>query len=167
MNEFSHASERQFRIFDLLNEQGGLSVAEIVEHFSISEATARRDLEMLAAKGKIRRVHGGVVSLRQAAHEAPLLQRSTVQSDEKQRIGRAIDLENGLTNDDLSAPATDRAIVNSGRQVVVVADHSKVNTVSYVSLAPLSKINTIVTDERTDAGFLDSLREAGISVIVA
>ena len=88
MNEFSLSSKRQVHIFDLLNERGSLSVADIVENFSVSEATARRDLETLAAQGRLRRVHGGAVSLRQAPHEAPLLQRSAAHSDEKQRIGR-------------------------------------------------------------------------------
>ena len=40
--------ERQKQILSLLSQHGRLSVAEIVSQFSISEATARRDLETLA-----------------------------------------------------------------------------------------------------------------------
>jgi DeoR/GlpR family transcriptional regulator of sugar metabolism len=89
MNEFIPSSERQSQILDLLAQQGSLSVAEIVEQFSISEATARRDLETLAGEGKLQRVHGGAISSRQAPPEPPILQRESWQSDEKQRIGRA------------------------------------------------------------------------------
>jgi DeoR family ulaG and ulaABCDEF operon transcriptional repressor len=52
MSEFTPTPERQKQILSLLTKQGRLSVTEIVEQFSISEATARRDLESLASQGK-------------------------------------------------------------------------------------------------------------------
>ena len=89
MNEFIPSAERQAQILDLLTRQGRLSVAEIVELFSISEATARRDLEALAGEGKLQRVHGGALLLHQAPPEPPILQRAEWQTDEKKRIGKA------------------------------------------------------------------------------
>jgi len=69
--------------------QRRLSVTEIVEQFSISEATARRDLETLASQGKAQRVHGGVIAVEEAPPELPILQREGEQVDEKSSIGRA------------------------------------------------------------------------------
>ncbi len=89
MSEFISTEERQNTIVSLLLRQGRLSVAEIVERFGVSEATARRDLESLAEQGKIQRVHGGALPGRQAPPEAPLLQREKEQFFEKQRIGQA------------------------------------------------------------------------------
>lgn len=89
MSDFIPTPERQKQILSRLEQQGRLSVAEIVHEFSISEATARRDLETLASQGKAQRVHGGVISVEQAPPELPILEREREQSDEKTRIGRA------------------------------------------------------------------------------
>lgn len=89
MSEFTPTPERQKQILSLLSKQGRLSVSEIVEQFSISEATARRDLETLASQGKAQRVHGGVIAAEQAPPELPILEREGEQADEKNSIGRA------------------------------------------------------------------------------
>jgi DeoR/GlpR family transcriptional regulator of sugar metabolism len=89
MSDFIPTPERQKLILSLLSRQGSLSVAEIVREFSISEATARRDLGSLASQGKVQRVHGGVIAIEQAPPELPILERTSEQSDEKARIGRA------------------------------------------------------------------------------
>src|SRR5574339_85649 len=89
MSDFTPTPERQRQILSLLSRQGRLSVAEIVSQFSISEATARRDLETLASQGKGQRVHGGIIAVEQAPPESPILERENEQADEKTRIGRA------------------------------------------------------------------------------
>ena len=90
MSDFIPTPERQKQILTLLTRQGRLSVTEIVEQFSISEATVRRDLESLASQGKAQRVHGGVIAIEQAPPELPILERENEQPDEKTRIGRAV-----------------------------------------------------------------------------
>jgi DeoR family transcriptional regulator, aga operon transcriptional repressor len=256
MSDFIPTPERQKQIHSLLTRQGRLSVAEIVKQFSISQATARRDLESLALQGKAQRVHGGVIAVEQAPPELPILQRKSERLDEKARIGReaanliadnetvflgsgttvleiarnlrdrknltvitnslpvlnmlagieeitlislggmlreselsfighiteqtlneiradkviigirGLSLEHGLTNDYLQETLTDRAILRIGREVIIVADHSKVNRVSTVLLAPLSSIHTFVTDNKTDKKFIQALKRQGIHVIV-
>jgi len=89
MSDFIPTSERQKQILSLLTLQRRLSVTEIVKQFSISEATARRDLESLASRGKAQRVHGGVIAVEQAPPELPILEREHEQQEEKSRIGRA------------------------------------------------------------------------------
>ena len=77
----------------------------------------------------------------------------------------AISLESGLTNDYFPETMTDRAILKAGREVMVVADHTKFNTVSAAFLAPLNSIHTLVTDSQTPEDFLAALRQMGIKVI--
>ena len=69
------------------------------KHFSVSEATARRDLNSLASEGKIRRFYGGAISNQKAAPEEPILRRTHDQEEEKERIGKAAaaQIENGET----------------------------------------------------------------------
>jgi DeoR family transcriptional regulator of aga operon len=79
----------------------------------------------------------------------------------------ALSLEQGLTNDYLPETLTDRAILHSGRQVIIVADHTKCGSVSVAFLAPLTSIHILVTDSQTDIEFADSLTAQGIQVIVS
>ncbi len=80
---------------------------------------------------------------------------------------RAIDLKNGLTNDYLPETLTDRAILNIGAQTIILADHTKCGVVSTAFLAPLSAVDVLVTDNKTDDAFLAQLRARGIRTIVA
>lgn len=80
--------ERQEKILQLLAQRERISLNEACERFEVSVATIRRDFEALALKGRVRRVHGGVVTPRQAAPEAPILQRQLAQREEKRRIGQ-------------------------------------------------------------------------------
>ena len=257
MTDFLPTPERQKQILSLLTRQRRLSVTEIVKQFSISEATARRDLESLTLQGKAQRVHGGVIAVEQAPPELPILERENEQMQEKTRIGRAAaslvadnetlflgsgttvvevarnlrnhknltvitnslpvlnilagikgitvislggmlrdselsfighiteqalievhadkvfmgtrgaSLEHGFTNDYLQETLTDRAILKSGREVIMVADHTKVNRVSTVLLAPLSSIHTFLTDSGVDNKFVRALKQQAIQVVIA
>ncbi len=257
MTDFIPIPERQKQILSRLTRHGRLSVTEIVEQFSISEATARRDLESLAAQGKVQRVHGGVIAVEKAPPELPILERESEQADEKVRIGRTaaslvadketvflgsgttvlevarnlrnrknltvitnslpvlnmlaglkeitvislggmlrdsemsfighvteqalselhvdkvfmgtrgLSVEHGLTNDYLQETLTDRAILKIGREVIIVADHTKVNRVATALLAPLTSVHTLVTDSNTDKKFIQALKKLDIHVIVA
>jgi len=83
------APERQQRLLRYIEQQQRITVNQIVERFEVSLATARRDLEVLADQGKVQRVHGGAIAVRQAPPEPPVLQRTAEQSSEKVRIGQA------------------------------------------------------------------------------
>jgi len=80
---------------------------------------------------------------------------------------RAIDLEAGITNDYLGETQTDRKILSIGREVILVADHTKCERVANVLLAPLSVIHTFVTDTQTPPEFTTALQEQGIRVLTA
>ncbi len=80
---------------------------------------------------------------------------------------RAVDLKNGLTNDFLPETLTDRAILNIGAQIIVLADHTKCGVVSTAFLAPLSAVDVLLSNDKTDKGFLAQLQDRGIRTIVA
>ena len=80
---------------------------------------------------------------------------------------RGVSLEHGLTNDYLQETLTDRAILKSGREVIIVADHTKVNRVATVLLAPLSQMHTFVTDSKSDKKFVQALKRQNIQVVIA
>jgi DeoR family transcriptional regulator, aga operon transcriptional repressor len=79
----------------------------------------------------------------------------------------AISLEQGLTNDYLPETMTDRAILRVGRELIVVADHTKFESISAALLAPIERIHTLVTDHQTPQAFIEASRARGILVIQA
>jgi DeoR family transcriptional regulator of aga operon len=81
--------ERQQEIWRFIQEKHRVTVVDICEQFSVSEATARRDLEALVEQNRIQRVHGGAIAVRQPPPELAAPQRSTEHADEKRRIGAA------------------------------------------------------------------------------
>jgi len=82
--------ERQDRIVSLVDERGSVTVLDLSETFSVSEATVRRDLVALAERRLIQRVHGGAMRVGQVAtSESPIFQRELEHIEEKTRIGKA------------------------------------------------------------------------------
>ena len=61
MTEF--AEERRAAILSMLERNSSVQVAEVADALGVSRVTARADLDALARDGKLRRTHGGAVSL--------------------------------------------------------------------------------------------------------
>lgn len=81
--------ERQTQILELLTAEPDLTVQELSSRLYVSEATVRRDFTELAARGLLRKVHGGAVVREGAAdREIPFLLRENERSAVKARIGR-------------------------------------------------------------------------------
>lgn len=83
------AEERQQYILTLLDQNGAVTVTELVDQFHVSEMTIRRDLDQLERHGLLRRVHGGAISARGRSYEPPLLMRTAHNQLAKESIGKA------------------------------------------------------------------------------
>jgi len=80
---------RHHRITALLSTLNEVSTDTIVQHLGVSRETVRRDVLKLESQGKLRRVHGGIVSCELEA-EQPLSVRNTVREKEKRSIARVM-----------------------------------------------------------------------------
>lgn len=80
---------------------------------------------------------------------------------------RAIHPEQGLWNDFLPETMTDRAILASGGQVIVVADGSKCGRVATSFVGPISAVHTLVTDGDAPDAFVEALVARQINVVRA
>ena len=65
------AVQRQAAILETVRAGGGVRVADLVDRFGVSDMTIRRDLEILADRGLLLKVHGGATALRPGATEEP------------------------------------------------------------------------------------------------
>ncbi|PVU83995.1 DeoR family transcriptional regulator [Cellulomonas sp. WB94] len=81
--------------------------------------------------------------------------------------GGGVTTDRGLSNGNLALSAVDRAIVGSARDVVVLADHSKLGVETTYPVAPTGRINHLVTDEGPDSSVVEALRARGVAVHVA
>ena len=84
-----HPRDRQSRITDMVRSQGKVSVDQLVETFHTSAETIRRDLTFLAANGKIQKIHGGAIALRNFG-EGPFAQRMLLNSQAKRLIAQQV-----------------------------------------------------------------------------
>lgn len=80
---------------------------------------------------------------------------------------RGIDVVHGLTNDYLPETVTDRAILSAGRQVIVVADHTKLGRTAPAFVAPLSSVHTLITDHAANPTVVDAISAIGVRVLLA
>src|SRR5690348_4245440 len=83
------APQRQASILDRVRRHGGARVADLVRVLGVSDMTIRRDIEALAERGLLSKVHGGAVALEGATDEPGYATKSTQQRAEKQAVARA------------------------------------------------------------------------------
>lgn len=79
--------ERLNHILDLLANKGQIDVDEIVQQLGTSPATARRDLDSLAAASLLTRTHGGAVS-NTVAYDLPSRYQREDHDEEKVQIAK-------------------------------------------------------------------------------
>jgi DeoR family transcriptional regulator of aga operon len=81
--------QRRRKILDLVEQQGQITVRDLVRQFSISAVTVRSDLDALGASGAVVRSHGGAVRQLEPTRDYPLRLKASVHRAEKAQIGRA------------------------------------------------------------------------------
>jgi len=79
----------------------------------------------------------------------------------------AISVRHGLSTPDGDEAAVKRAMVLAANYVVVAADSSKIGREDFVSFAPISSVDTLITDCEISAGDREQLTENGVEVVVA
>lgn len=84
------AQQRQQAILERVRRTGGVRVADLVRDLGVSDMTIRRDLEALADRGLIEKVHGGATVAGPGSTEEPgFAAKSVRQQPEKEGIARA------------------------------------------------------------------------------
>lgn len=83
------AEERRTAILEMLDRTASVQVTELVEAFGVSAVTVRSDLAALEQDGKLRRTHGGAVSLHKSLTVSVQDKRVNVNARAKQAIARA------------------------------------------------------------------------------
>jgi DeoR/GlpR family transcriptional regulator of sugar metabolism len=79
----------------------------------------------------------------------------------------ALSLEDGLTTTDPSEAFTKRHVMTRARQVILLADSTKLGTRSLVAAGAIADLDVLVTDTAIDPGTARALARKGVRVIAA
>ena len=80
--------------------------------------------------------------------------------------GSGLTIDRGLSGSDSALSAVDRAIVESARSVVVLADQTKIGIDSPYDVAPVTRIHDLVTDGSIEDDVVRSFAARGVAVHV-
>lgn len=97
-----------------MRQHQAASVSALAQEFGVHEATIRRDLAEVEQEGLLKRTHGGVIVEGLTNREPSFNERSTVQLEQKIRIGR---MAASLVEDG------DHIIIDSGTTTLHIARH--------------------------------------------
>jgi len=75
-------------------------------------------------------------------------------------------VKTGLSTPSMEMASIKKQIINTSDQVILLADSSKIDRTAFATFAPLSIVDTMITDKNADTIFVENLRSKGISVIL-
>ena len=84
-NKSSQMNKRQQKIFKMLEKNFEVKIADLSEHFGVTEMTIRRDLEKMEKMGLLKRTFGGAILV---VKEDTIRLRNSIHYEEKVRIGK-------------------------------------------------------------------------------
>jgi DeoR family ulaG and ulaABCDEF operon transcriptional repressor len=80
--------------------------------------------------------------------------------------GKGID-ERGVTNSDIMLIKIDQAMINSGKELIILIDSSKFGKASELLLCDYSRISTIITDSGVQDKHREMVLSKGVNLIIA
>lgn len=81
------ARERRELIAEIVEDRARVSVADLVGRFGVTDVSIRRDLMLLEDEGRVRRVHGGAVSVSEGRGPGAYALKARRNKAQKGRIG--------------------------------------------------------------------------------
>jgi DeoR family transcriptional regulator of aga operon len=83
------AAERRSLIAQTVLENGKVFLAELVNQFQVTETSIRRDLTLLEASGRLKRIHGGAIPIPGSTRTDSFAEKEALHINAKERIGKA------------------------------------------------------------------------------
>ena len=87
-NQDLSAAERRSRIAQIVREQGKAYVSDLVKEYNLTETSIRRDLILLEKERRLKRIHGGAVSIPGNFRTDTFAEKEKLQIRAKDGIGR-------------------------------------------------------------------------------
>ena len=118
--------ERHDVILNILNQQGSVTVMDLVAELATSESTIRRDLVTLDKEGKLHKVHGGATAIEREfiSGEYDVYTKSQLNMEEKRAIAQYA--ASTIQTDDF-------VFIDAGTTTEVLIDYITCNQAVYVT----------------------------------
>jgi DeoR family fructose operon transcriptional repressor len=133
----------------------------VTNALSVATELAASDLEIILTGGQLRR---GVLS-----QVGPIAEQAIagLHVDKLFLAANGVDLAKGITTPNLIEARTKRTMVDSAREVILVADHSKFGRVTLGRVCGLERLDAIVTDEGLPHRFVAAFAARKLTLHVA
>ena len=137
-------------------------VTVVTNSLLVAQALAEaRDVDVVMTGGTLR---GSIFALVGSAAEQSL---SALHTSRAFISGNGLTAARGLSTPNAQVAGIDRAMVAAAREIVVLADHTKIGVEAMFQTVPPERISWLITDPRADAGELAELRDIGVKVEIA
>lgn len=140
-----YAEERQRLVAEQVVRDGHVDASQLVEYFSVTNETVRRDLIALERRGLLRRTHGGAIPVERLGFEPSTAVRETVMTEEKKRIAAAAMSE---------LPREGAILIDAGTTTAMLAELIPANQHLTVVTNSLQVANTLVARGSTTVMFI-------------
>lgn len=168
------AAARLIHEDDTVILDGGFTTCQVARHLTASGVSVvtnsidviqallpRSDTKIILIGGEVSRSSGTAVGPQAD------LQLAQLQAGKAILGADALSLEAGLCSPDPQTAQTKRAMAGCARELIVVADHTKLGKYATYKATPLESIDTLVTDDQADPEMIEALKRAGIEIIIA
>jgi DeoR family fructose operon transcriptional repressor len=146
------AEERQMEISLILEKTGSVKVNELSDHFKVSEATVRRDLQEMESKKLLKRTHGGAVKSQITNFEPTFMEKREEKNKEKLLIanhaakliknGDTIILDSGTTTLEIARNITAENITVITNSIDIAVELSDKSNIELILTGGSLRINT-------------------------
>lgn len=133
----------------------------VTNALNIASELATTDIEVILTGGQLRR---GILS-----QVGPITDQAIARLhvDKLFLAANGVDLVKGITTPNVLEAQTKRTMVDSAREVILVADHSKFGRITFGHVCTLDEIDAIVTDDGLADHYATALAERDVKLHVA
>lgn len=121
-----NATERRSQIAQMVREQGKVFVSDLVKKYNLTETSIRRDLILLEEERRLKRIHGGAVSISGNFRTDTFAEKEKLQIKAKDSIGKFA-----------------ARMVNRGDVILLASGTTTLQIVRHIS--PDLRINNLIT----------------------
>lgn len=129
----------------------GLNIAMELEHYP--------DVTVLVTGGTVRPLQHSLVN------PYATLMLSQIQADKLFLGCNGVSADKGVTNSNLQEAEIKQAMIRAAKQVIVLADSSKIGAVAAARVAELTEISQVITDTDADPVELARLQQKGVQTV--
>ena len=158
---------RMNRLVEIINSRGYIPIKEIAQLLHVSEMTVRRDLAAVEKSGLVKNVNGVLVSNPRTqlfAGEDGVNFIRSIRANKLFISAAGIHEDLGISCANSYEVPIKRAILQSAKQHILVADSSKFGVVRSAYFCDLEDIDIVITDTGLSPEWRNILQERGVTL---